>query len=185
MTDVRQMFNYCRSLKTLPAMNFSSATLATNFADYCENLEWSDITGMTTSHGYAYCNLSAAALNNIYTKLPTYTPPPNVYMTAAGLYPGNSNYILYTMPTAWTIPNGTTVYINGFSNANYNFPGGVAAYLYGGNQFYVYRAYNAGSPGTLGYLIGGGGSTITVTGNPGVSGDNPSIATSKGWTVTG
>ena len=29
------------------------------------------------------------------------------------------------------------------------------------------------------------GKTITVTGNPGVTGDDPSIATNKGWTVTG
>jgi hypothetical protein len=29
------------------------------------------------------------------------------------------------------------------------------------------------------------GKTITVTGNPGVSGDNPAIATGKGWTVVG
>jgi len=29
------------------------------------------------------------------------------------------------------------------------------------------------------------GKTITVTGNPGVTGDNPAIATAKGWTVTG
>jgi hypothetical protein len=28
-------------------------------------------------------------------------------------------------------------------------------------------------------------STITITGNPGVNSDNPSIATSKGWTVIG
>jgi len=27
--------------------------------------------------------------------------------------------------------------------------------------------------------------TITVTGNPGITSDNPSIATAKGWTVTG
>ena len=29
------------------------------------------------------------------------------------------------------------------------------------------------------------GQTITVTGNPGVTGDDPTIATDKGWTVTG
>ncbi len=29
------------------------------------------------------------------------------------------------------------------------------------------------------------GQTITVTGNPGTSGDDPTIATAKGWTVTG
>jgi hypothetical protein len=29
------------------------------------------------------------------------------------------------------------------------------------------------------------GKTITVTGNPGTTGDNPAIATAKGWTVTG
>lgn len=29
------------------------------------------------------------------------------------------------------------------------------------------------------------GKTITVTSNPGTSGDDPSIATAKGWTVAG
>lgn len=29
------------------------------------------------------------------------------------------------------------------------------------------------------------GQTITVTGNYGISGDDPTIATAKGWTVTG
>jgi len=38
-------------------------------------------------------------------------------------------------------------------------------------------------PTTLGQVTFGG--ALNVTGNPGLSGDDPSIATAKGWVVTG
>jgi len=44
--------------------------------------------------------------------------------------------------------------------------------------------FNPPVEGTINGLIAAG-TNITVTGNYGVSGDDPTIATAKGWTVTG
>lgn len=94
----------CVSLRTIGAVNCSGMTGSTGQPTFtqCPNLERSQVIGMKFTHSYAGCNLSAAALNEIYTNLATVT-----------------------------------------------------------------------------------GQTITVTGNPGTTSDDPTIATAKGWTVTG
>ena len=70
-TNFTYMFYGCSSLQTVPALNTAAGT---NFAYMfygCSSLQQSDITGTTYTISYASANLSAAALNNIYTKLGT------------------------------------------------------------------------------------------------------------------
>jgi len=102
-TNFTNMFQNCYSLQTVPLLNTAAGTNFTNMFQYCYSLQQSDITGTTYTISYASANLSAAALNNIYTKL------------------------------------------------------GTAA----------------------------GAQTITETSNWGTAGDDPTIATAKGWTVAG
>ena len=102
-TNFGNMFQYCYSLQTVPLLNTAAGTNFTSMFQGCFSLQQSDITGTTYTISYASANLSAAALNNIYTNL------------------------------------------------------GTAS----------------------------GAQTITVTGNWGTAGDDPSIATAKGWTVAG
>lgn len=103
-TNFGNAFYQCVSLRTIPAISFAADTsnaLTNTFAS-CYNLSSVKATGIGLTFSVANCKLSAAALNEIYTNLPTVT-----------------------------------------------------------------------------------GKTITVTGNWGTATDNPSIATAKGWTVTG
>ena len=102
-TNFTYMFQGCFSLQQVPLLNTAAGTNFTSMFQGCSSLQQSDITGTTYTISYASANLSAAALNNIYTNL------------------------------------------------------GTAS----------------------------GAQTITVTGNWGTAGDDPSIATAKGWTVAG
>jgi len=96
------MLNACRSLPIIPAFVTNAVTVATDMFLGSLDIARSLITGMPVDHSYLNCNLSATALNEIYTNLPVVV-----------------------------------------------------------------------------------GKTITVTGNYGVAGDDPTIATAKGWTVVG
>jgi hypothetical protein len=99
------MFNGCISLTSIPSLNVSTVSVSTNFNNMvagCRNLTRNQMANINFTISMADCKLSANALNEIYTKLPTVV-----------------------------------------------------------------------------------GQTITVTGNYGTSGDDPTIATAKGWTVTG
>jgi hypothetical protein len=91
------------SLTAIPAFNFSSLTSTSQFAFYqLPSVTEMKMTGISFTFSVANCKLSASALNEIYTNLPTVTSR-----------------------------------------------------------------------------------TITVTGNYGNTGDDPTIATAKGWSVTG
>ena len=103
VTNASYAFAYCASLQSLPSgMTLAACTTTTNAFGSCSSLQAADGLAIPESFSIASCNFSAAALDALYTSLPTVT-----------------------------------------------------------------------------------GKTITVTGNPGTSGDDPSIATAKGWTVAG
>ena len=71
VTNFAAMFQSCSSLQTVPALNTAAGTNFTNMFYNCYSLQQSDITGTKYTISYASANLSAAALNNIYTKLGT------------------------------------------------------------------------------------------------------------------
>jgi len=71
VTNFTNMFYSCSSLQTVPALNTAAGTNFTNMFQNCYSLQQSDITGTKYTISYASANLSAAALNNIYTKLGT------------------------------------------------------------------------------------------------------------------
>jgi hypothetical protein len=99
------MFNNCFSLTSVPALITTAVAASSGFNNTfaaCNSLARIQAKEFNFTFSVANCKLSAAALNEIYTNLPTVT-----------------------------------------------------------------------------------GQTITVTGNYGVAGDDPTIATAKGWTVTG
>jgi surface protein len=105
VTNMNTMFNNCTSLQSVPAINTTAVTASANFNSMfqnCSSLSRIQAKDFRFTFSVASCKLSATALNEIYTNLPTVT-----------------------------------------------------------------------------------GQTITVTGNYGTAGDDPAIATAKGWTVTG
>ena len=105
VTTMVNMFQSCYGLQTVPALDCAAVTSSANFASmFTSDTQLARIkaTGIKYTFSVASCKLSDAALNEIYTNLPTVT-----------------------------------------------------------------------------------GQTITVTGNYGTTTDDPTIATAKGWTVTG
>ena len=105
VTDMTSMFSSCFSLTAVPAMVTTAVTSGTNFTDIflsCVSITRIEAKDFRFTFSVLNCKLSATALNEIYTNLPTVV-----------------------------------------------------------------------------------GQTITVTGNYGRTADTPSIATAKGWTVTG
>jgi surface protein len=105
VTNMGNMFNGCSSLAAVPALVTTAVTSSANFGSMftnCNSLARIEAKNFRFTFSVASCKLSATALNEIYTNLPTVTSQ-----------------------------------------------------------------------------------TITVTGNYGTSTDDPTIATAKGWTVTG
>jgi len=104
VTNTSGMFSGCNSLNSIPAFDVSSVTSSSNFSSMfssCNSVSRIEATGFNYTFSVSNNNLSSAALDEIYTNLPTVV-----------------------------------------------------------------------------------GQTITVSGNYGVNGDDPTIATAKGWTVT-
>ncbi len=105
VTNMTSMLSGCNSLTSVPALVTTAVTSSSNFSSMfgsCNNLARVEAKDFRFTFSVANCKLSAAALDEIYTNLPTVT-----------------------------------------------------------------------------------GQTITVSGNYGIAGDAPTIATAKGWTVTG
>lgn len=102
VTNMSNMFQNCSSLQTVPPFNVTAVILTTSMFYNCYSLARIQAKNFRINFAVFNCKLSATALNEIYTNLPTVT-----------------------------------------------------------------------------------GQTITVTGNYGTATDNPTIATAKGWTVTG
>lgn len=70
LTSVGPSFSQSYALRSV-SLDTSSVTNFSNMFYNCSSLQQSDITGTTYAISYASANLSAAALNNIYTKLGT------------------------------------------------------------------------------------------------------------------
>jgi hypothetical protein len=76
VTTMVNMFQNCSSLLAVPAMNLTGMTSAsslTNFINNCPSLARAPVTGARFSFSVTSCRLSAAALNEIFTELPTVT----------------------------------------------------------------------------------------------------------------
>ena len=176
-TTLANMLEGCYSLKTVP--NFNITASCTNLGSLCSNcwsLEkaptFSDSSGvtnivqilaacksLTVIPNYIFGNISGG-MSSTFSGCDSLQIMPNI--AVGKVYTGNTNFVqfLYSlkrmlMPLRFT-----------FSVANAKMS---AAAL---NEMYSILPTVTGQ-------------TVTVTGNYGVSGDDPSIATAKGWTVIG
>lgn len=171
------MFEYSPSIEIIPALDFSKVVNASLLCRRASNLKECNIIGLGVSHSYERCDLSSTALNTIYQNLaiPKTIPIINV------LY--SNPYVIYYFSDDIFV-NGTVTF-SGFNVSEWN----GQKYCYGNWQadtktLFAYLGGNApATPTVMGSASFG--SEITVTGNYGVSNDDPSIATSKGWTVIG
>ena len=156
-------------------MNLGNATI--NSA--CASLGRAKLIGNKFTQSFQNCRMGAAQLDEMYTALATLNPS----ITNAS---GNGTTVTFTVGTSFirAFTTGRSVTVTGVDPIAYNITGTVASVNNTAGTFTI----NNAATGT--YVSGGTATitsdvTITVTGNPGVTGDNPTIATNKGWTVTG
>jgi surface protein len=76
VTNMASMFQSCFSLKSVPALVTTAVTSAGNFSsmfNLCTSLSRIQAKDFRFSFSISSCKLSATALNEIYTNLPTVT----------------------------------------------------------------------------------------------------------------
>jgi surface protein len=185
VTNMTSMFFACGALQTVPELtlsNISSAAnnnLALSLTSVC--LGQIKLTGNRWTQSFSSCRLGATQLDEMYTALAVLNP--NVTnVTSTG------TVVTYTVDDIRAFVANRTVTTTGIDPVAYNLTG---------------RNVNSPTPTTgnagtftvtstaTGTYVSGGvatlqdNKTITVTSNPGTATDTPSIATNKGWTVTG
>jgi hypothetical protein len=212
VTSASGMFSGCQNLQSVPDFGFNSLTTASNMFSGCTSLRQvpninlrtissngnnnlalgsasADTAGSSLgravvldnkwTQNFQNCNMGATQLNEMYGSLA------NLIANITNVS-GNGTTVTVTVGTTNIFPfvAGRSVTIAGVDPVAYNISGTVASVNTGAGTFTITNA----ATGT--YVSGGTASitsdrTITVTGNPGVASDNPTIATNKGWLVTG
>ena len=170
------MFFECRALISVPTYNTSNGTNFSSMFRHCFSLQTAPTLDTSSGTAFDYMFESTYALVNI---------PPCDY-SSNGLTFNNfasSSYNIRTLPTIdLTNATDTTSMFgscyslqdaSNISNANQNI------------HFDTCQLGNTALNTIYTNLDTVSGKTITVSSNWGTSTDNPSIATAKGWTVTG
>jgi hypothetical protein len=190
VTLMNNVLTSCVSLQNIPELNLTKvSTVSNNNMDIGNatvslakaNLGQAKLTGNRWTQSFQNCKMGASQLNEMYTALATLNPTVTS-VTSTG------SVVTYTVNDIRAFVAARTVTITGVSPVAYNLVsatvGTVTAGVGNAGTFTVTNV----ATGT--YVSGGVASitdncTITVTGNPGTTGDDPTIATNKGWTVTG
>ena len=181
VTNMSGMFSTCTALFGVPAFNCSGVVIPsqTGFGSTMSSCVRNQATNIFYSFSITNQSLSASALNEIYTNLPTVQPQgtavtfqgtaDTVTLSSHG-YTNGRTVRFTTIVTTTGISTATDYYVRNSTLNTFQLsttPTGA-----------IINLVNDGT-GTL------TGQTITVTGNWGTATDNPAIATAKGWTVTG
>lgn len=156
-TSLVNLFNSCYALEELDlsGWNVSAVQNMNGIFGSCFSLRYLNLTGWDTSAVTNATNMFSACY--ALEKIPALNLSAVTTLTSAGFCGGSSS--LTRMQAT-----GINVSVN------------VANCIFGAtalNEIYTNLSSN------------GAGKTITVTGNYGTASDDPSIATAKGWTVTG
>lgn len=186
--NASNMFQNCRSLREIPEINVLAMNTASGgnlgignatVGNADTSLGRAKITNNKWTQTFQNCQMGATELDEMYTSLATLNPA----ITNAV---GNGTTVTFTVGTSFIRPfvAGRSITITGVDPVAYNITGTIASVSNGAGTFTMTNA----ATGT--YVSGGIASitsdrTITVTGNPGVASDNPTIATNKGWLVVG
>jgi surface protein len=189
VTSMSNMFYNCSSLQNIPELNLTKVSTSANnvmaigglTSTAAGNLGQAKLTGMRWTQSFQNCKMGAAQLNEMYTALAVLNPNVTNVTAAAGV-------VTYTVADIRAFVAARTVTITGVNPVAYNLTSvTVGTVTAGAGTTGTFTVTNAAT-GT--YVSGGiaalqDNRTITVTGNPGVSGDDTTIATNKGWIVTG
>ena len=190
VTSVANMCNSTDKLRSIPELNLTK--IASNGSNglgvgnitaiiASSNLAQAKLTGNRWSQSFYNCNMGATQLNEMYTALATLNPNVTNVTASAGV-------ITYTVDDIRAFVSARTVTITGVNPVAYNLTSAtVGTVTAGAGNTGTFTVTNAAT-GT--YVSGGVAAlqdnrTITVSQNSGAAGDTPTIATNKGWTVSG
>jgi surface protein len=200
-TSTANMFYNCYNLKTIPSLNTGKSTTTNNMFYNCYNLtgipyiETSGVTNAAYTFFNCY-NLTAIPTLNLSNNTTTQAMFYNCYLldkcppmdTSKVTNMGdmfNGCNALTSIPHINATGLTTAASVSNIFNLCYNLGSGS---LSGITITHTIANCNFSGPALNTYytnLGNGTGKTLTVTGNYGVTDDDPSIATAKGWTVTG
>jgi hypothetical protein len=182
VANANSMFNGCTNLQQIPAFDLSKINQSANIGSFvsgCPSLSKISVANVYYTWSVASCKLSGARLDEIYTNLPTvFAASTAVTFQDTGDTVTLNNHGFANLRTVSFATITTTTGIS--INTNY-FVRNVTT-----NTFQL----STTTTGAIINLVNNGsgtlnGQTITVTGNWGTATDTPSIATGKGWAVTG
>lgn len=176
-TTFNTVFRNCSALKVAPAFDYSKATVATNLFNGAAALEYvppmhlplcTNLTGMFQS-------------TQALTRAPEITALPLTGVTMTNIFTGSA--MLEEIP-AWPVSGVTT------AATPFGFLGRLRWFRPVGWNLALSITGTAMNAQALNLLYtnlssSGAGKTVTITGALGAPNDNPSIATAKGWTVSG
>jgi hypothetical protein len=177
VTDPTFMFNSCTSLTSIPSLNLSSALSVSSIFNNCNSLKY--IGQLDTSRATNFTSL----FNSCYSLISI----PQINTSRGTNFTNTfSNIALNEIP-ALNMASGST--FTGTFGITGTFGGLRRIRATGMNASFDISNQNLDSVALNEIYTNvsstGAGKTITVTGNWGTANDTPSIATSKGWGVTG
>lgn len=180
VTDMSNMFEACYLLRTIPQFNLAKVTTVYFMFAYCKTLRHApqftfNATGLT-SVSYMYYECTNLTYVPAYTGTSPITNWSGMFYNCLSLMTCSSfTATAGTSSSAFTNLFAGCISLTRITVSQFKFTFSVASCRLSAtalNELYTNLATVTGQ-------------TITVTGNPGTTGDDPTIATAKGWTVTG
>ena len=201
VTDMGSMFNSCNNLPTVPLFNTANVTNMNNMFRHCDKLQTVPLfnTASVTNMSYMFesCDklqtvplfntANVTNMNNMFRQSYVLQTVPlfnTVNVT-------NMSYMFYACKNLQAIPALVTTAVTSSANFTNMFAGCNSLARIEAKDFrFTFSVEDCKLSATalneiytnLPTVVG---QTITVTGNYGRTADTPSIATAKGWTVTG
>lgn len=183
VTDFSFMFNNCMYLEDVPAFNTSSATNVRNMFGNCNNLERVPLlntANVTNMSGMFYNCYNIKTIPNLITTSVVGSTTSTGFATMFNAC-RSLEYVPALTMSGITLTGGVTSLFSGCSSLKRIDITGLS------KTFTVASCMLSGAELDNIYtnLPTVTGQTLTVTGNYGTTSDTPTIATAKGWTITG
>jgi len=179
-TDMSSAFYSCRALTSVAAMNTSGVTAMSWTFHGCSSLQ-----SIPTPSGNLWKTSAVTIWTNTFASCLSLQTIPLLDTSAAT----NMSNMFNSCTALSSVPGIDVANCTNFSQTFSSCVSLQSAPLAGGRFSISYASclLNAAALDAIYTALGtaSGSQTITVTSNPGIATDTPSIATAKGWTVTG
>ena len=186
VTTMASMFENCYSLQTAPLFNTAAVTDMSRMFWMCYSLKsvsplnCQSVTNLSSMFRYCYTLVNAPILTN--------TGSGSIAASVSWINTLSDCYSLQTIPAYDLSKMPVTTGANWYNANGYNRTlRRIQSYGYSGSHSYSYFRLSGSALDEIytNLPTASASAAITVTSNYGTATDTPSIATAKGWTVTG